>query len=853
MPEDRKKTILLVEDESLIALATAMAIRKFGYEAIVAPSGEKAVSMAGGADLILMDIDLGKGMDGPSAAQAILAARTVPIVFLTSHSEQAMVEKVRGITRYGYMIKNSGDFVLRSTIEMAFELFEANTRLQDELAVRMKAEEELRDSRNRLRGIFGVVPAGVGMVRDRVIMEANPALCAMTGYAESELFGQSARMLYPSEEEFQYVGREKYRQIAERGTGAVETRWLRKDGTPIDVYLASTPLDAGNLSQGVIFTALNITERKRAESELRESEQYLSTTLQSIGDAVIATDNSGRVTRMNRTAETLTGWGGAEAQGRQLSEVFRIVDADSGQGVADPVAAVLERGETVGLANHTVLVSRDGSRYQIADSAAPIRAGDGSIQGVILVFSDVSARYGAEQAVRESERRFKSIVESSPMGMFLYELDGKGDLIFSGANPAADRILGVSNDAFVGMTIEEAFPPLADTEVPARYKHVAANGGMWKVEQLDYDDRVIKGAFDVVSFQTSPGRMAVMFMDITERKRAEEDLRRKTEELEKYFQTALDMFCIAQIDGTFMKLNPQWGKSLGYRTESLIGRNFMDFVHPDDVASTVEAVGRLGRREEVLNFVNRYRCSNGEYRWIEWRSAMNGGLIYAAARDITERVDAEERIRQLLDEKDLILREVHHRIKNNMSTMTSLLMLQASLSDDERVSQALLEAKGRLQSMGVLYEKLYRSDDLQAMSVRVYLLALIEQIAELYPDGSMVEMDERIEDFPLGVKELSSIGIVVNELISNSMKYAFAGRASGRILVEARRDGCRATIAVTDDGVGLPASVDPATTGSFGLRLVGALAEQLRATLDVERSNGTRFSLTFDIPPFAAS
>jgi len=139
--ENQKVILLLVEDEAIIALALAQTIRNFGYEVIIAHSGEEAVKLCMDSDaikLVLMDIDLGQGIDGPESARRILAGRSLPIVFCTSHSEKEYVDKVKTITRYGYVVKNSGNFVLRTTIEMAFELFEANTsncrRFKEKLA-----------------------------------------------------------------------------------------------------------------------------------------------------------------------------------------------------------------------------------------------------------------------------------------------------------------------------------------------------------------------------------------------------------------------------------------------------------------------------------------------------------------------------------------------------------------------------------------------------------------------------------------------------------------------------------------------------------------------------------------------
>ncbi len=140
------------------------------------------------------------------------------------------------------------------------------------------------------------------------------------------------------------------------------------------------------------------------------------------------------------------------------------------------------------------------------------------------------------------------------------------------------------------------------------------------------------------------------------RRKAEEELREKTEELDRYFTNALDMFCIADADGYFRRVNKRWETTFGYRLEEMEGKRFLDFVHPEDMKATLEAVSRLDAQREVLNFVSRYRCKDGSYRWIEWNSTPSGNLIYAAARDITGRKNAEDalqasktRLRQLID------------------------------------------------------------------------------------------------------------------------------------------------------------------------------------------------------------
>ena len=194
-----------------------------------------------------------------------------------------------------------------------------------------------------------------------------------------------------------------------------------------------------------IFSALALS-LLRSHREVREGRQELATMLRSIGDAVIATDTAGRVTRMNPVAEELTGWRLDEAGGRLVDEVLQLSDARTGLRVANPVAHVLEHGSVVGLANHTCLTARDGALLQIADSAAPIRDDDGAIRGVIMVFRDVTGEYEAREALRQSEEHQRALIQASPLAIF--SLDRAGNVITW--NAGAEEMLGWSSAEAIG-------------------------------------------------------------------------------------------------------------------------------------------------------------------------------------------------------------------------------------------------------------------------------------------------------------------------------------------------------------------------------------------------------------------
>ena len=200
--------------------------------------------------------------------------------------------------------------------------------------------------------------------------------------------------------------------------------------------------------------------RDGSEAALRASEENLAITLQSIGDAVITTDANGRITRMNPVAERLTGWSQAGASGRPFGEVFRIVDSHTRLPAQDPVRRVLERGEVVSLSNHTALLARNDIEYQIADSAAPIRDRTGAIAGVVLVFADVTEQYRARQALHDSERRLRTIIDTEPECVKV--VDRAGNLIEMNAAGLimleADSLQAVQRLALLDYIVPEARP-----------------------------------------------------------------------------------------------------------------------------------------------------------------------------------------------------------------------------------------------------------------------------------------------------------------------------------------------------------------------------------------------------------
>jgi len=205
-----------------------------------------------------------------------------------------------------------------------------------------------------------------------------------------------------------------------------------------------------------------------------------------------------------------------------------------------------------------------------------------------------------------------------------------------------------------------------------------------------------------------------------------------------------------------------------------------------------------------------------------------------------------EYLRKLLHEKDIILREVHHRIKNNMNIVRSLLIMQAELEENKSIKNVISDTALRIQMMQELYNKLYFSENTKNLSLNEYFIYIIHQIANIFPSKASVKINHQIENITLPAQTLSALGIILNELITNTMKYAFTGCNEGEINLSAGKKGNLISIVYKDNGNGLPESVTFESSTGFGIQLVNLLTEQIGGTIRIERNPGTKFILEFN-------
>ena len=349
---------------------------------------------------------------------------------------------------------------------------------------------------------------------------------------------------------------------------------------------------------------------------------------------------------------------------------------------------------------------------------------------------------------------------------------------------------------------------------------------------------------------------AMVLFEIARRERANEKLRASEERFALAVRGANDGIWDWNLQTHEAYISPHWKEIVGYREDELpnLESALFDMIHPDDKPSANEAINRHLENGEPYRVELRLRHKDGSYRWIVTRGEAvrdeNGRpmRMVGAITDITARKRAEEQIKNSLQEKETLLKEIHHRVKNNLQIISSLLYLQSSALGDPVARQALRESQDRVRSMGLVHEQLYRSSNFSAVDFGEHLKELTANIAGSY--GAMnprVRVETELESVAVDLDLAIPVSLIFNEILTNAFKHAFPRERAGKIDVAFHRDGSdNLVLRVSDDGVGLPENLNWETAPSLGLKIVRNLTEQIHGELYAQSAaDVTTFQLSF--------
>jgi PAS domain S-box-containing protein len=530
---EERANILLVDDQPANLLSLRAILEDLGQNLVEARSGEEALQrlQAGEFAVVLLDV-LMPGMDGFEAARRIRdnqRSRHTPIIFLTARDiDRAQLEAGYTLGAVDFLVKPLVPVIVQAKVGSFVELFQEKQQARQEAAQLRLLVEQAKDY-----AIFLLDPQGY-------VVSWNPGAEHMKGYRAEEIIGQHFSCFYPQEAIDRGWPTHELQVAQAEGRFEDENWRVRKDGSQFWANVVITALrdEAGNLL-GFSKITRDMTERKKAEENARrlveettarrvaeenariiqEQRERLHVTLTSIGDAVISTDAEGRVEFLNPVAEALVGWKTEEAARHALPDVFHIVNENTRQSVENPALRALRDGTIVGLANHTLLISRDGTERPIDDCAAPIRDADGNVLGSVLVFRDITER-------RRSEQRLRQLADAMPQIVWSGGPDGTIDYLNRRWTEFTGLPQTVGNDAW-GPFLH----PDEAQQASARWAASLQSGTPFEMEMRLLDRR--QQAYRWHLIRTVPihdeaGRVIRWFgtgTDIHEQKKAEESAR----------------------------------------------------------------------------------------------------------------------------------------------------------------------------------------------------------------------------------------------------------------------------------------------------------------------------------------
>ncbi len=498
----------------------------------------------------------------------------------------------------------------------------------------------------RFQAVFEGSRDAIGVSKAGVHVLVNPAYRALFGFPpEADLAGAPILDLIAPECRAQVMEFVARRARGESVPAVYETRGLRVDGTKFDMEVNVSLYREGEEELTLVILR-NITERKMAEQEIAERGATLQQIMDTASVAIFLVDKSGRITHANHRMAEMFGCEMKDLVGSEYVSLVHPSEREMGRG---KMLALLA-SEIPSVDHERHYWRRDGTEFWGHLAGRRYHDVLGNEIGLIGVITDIDKRKRAEDALRESEILTRSIIESIPVGMHMYHLEPDGRLVFIGANPAADNILGVDNSVFIGKTIEDAFPPLKETEVPQRYRDAAASGKAWSTESIEYHEGVIKGAFEVHAFQTVPNTMVAAFEEITARKRSELALRESEEKFSMIFKQAPLLITLSELDiGRYLDVNEKFLQISGFTRDEVIGKTAIEigWISEGQRALLHRAVREQGH---VVGMELSLRRKDGRSVDCLYHGEMimvNGKpRLLSIAQDMSERKRAEARIKE---------------------------------------------------------------------------------------------------------------------------------------------------------------------------------------------------------------
>ncbi len=649
-------------------------------------------------------------------------------IYIIGNVTEESVEIQRLLESHGYSVKSeSGDDLKNLNYDDEFQILrinESNHSLSQDKCEKDDYKSIFENSTN-----FIIIRTLEGL-----ILDVNPMACEMLGYSSEDLMKKNFMDLIPSK----YHGylRELKVTLESQGFVDYEIFFLRKDGSLLNAEARCTTLKYAN-QDAVMCIGRDISERKKIEKALKESEENYRRIVETACEGILVSDKDICITYANLEMLESLGYELEEMIGKNLDHfIFK-------EDLKDHYRRIEKRRKNLSERFERRLRCKDGSERWMLVSATPI-LDEGVFKGSFAMFTDITHNKIAEEALRNSEEKHRSVVENAAEGIVI--LDRIGTLV--DVNKKILELTGVSRDEVIGKNIIKLVPI-----VGVSVKDALAE--FW------------------------------------------------------------DVICGKKLR------KPYWTFKVNGRETNLIAHS---------------------------SIIKKNRKITG---------------VSVILEDVTERLKIEDKLKESVKEKEVLLREIHHRVKNNLQIISSLLNLQSNYIKNKDDLEIFRDSQNRIKSMAVIHEQLYQTEDFTGIHVGNYIKSLTQSLFNSYNvSGSLIKLNISVQNIKFDIDTAIPLGLLINELLTNSLKHAFPCISDGQVsltelypkyrqdvncLISLKLDSKNGEyiLVVGDNGVGIPHNYDYKNSGTLGFRLINSLVNQLDGSIKLDRSRGTKFTIKF--------
>jgi PAS domain S-box-containing protein len=636
----------------------------------------------------------------------------------------------------------------------------------------------------------------------------------------------------------------EYRMVASDGT----VKWFK------DITSVVTEEGAAKSLQGVL---IDITDRRKMESELRENKERYRALVEEQTEMITRWKPDGTFTYVNDVFCDFFGKTRRELIGKTYIPEMPVEDLER----FTKFFMQLDKDNPIGTFTHRVIMPSGVMRW-LSWTDRAIFDNSGNIAEYQTVGRDITAMKNAEDALRKSEEELQIIFENTPIGMSLNTLDGK----FIKVNNAYCKIIGYSREELCKMTFKEI---THSEDLPGNLdllnKALERGDDTYELEKryVTKNNEIVYVSIHVTVLKNSAGKphqLIAQIIDITDKKLAEAKLQETQTRLTAVLNHLPNVvFYENAVEKQF--ISPNILEMLGHTADDFYKdpKLFDSLIHPEDIDKVIKGYdnwrksGARGTYRELF----RIKRKDGNYIWLEdhmfyVKKPDGKSYVLGVMIDITEQKNIEEKMASSLMEKELLLKEIHHRVKNNLQVVSSLLKLHAGSVNDNKSHDILLDSRNRVRSMALVHQKLYQSKDFSQIDFTEYISQLTENLFDAYQHKNInIDLSIKTDEAKLSIDIAIPCGLIINELVTNSLKYAFPNGKPGKVEIELTNiRNNHYELMIKDNGVGFPSGVDFKNSTSLGLQLVNTLVGQIDGEIEMENHEGTAYKIKFANNPY---